>query len=289
MTNNTTERGFFSLKRKIQIEGEITFTTPWRIGSGREGDISDLGVLLSPTGEPVLPGSSLKGVLRSTCERLAYVLGLEACQLDSHSAGLSYVCSSDVKAFTNWKKEHQKEWENLSGLPAAERLDWIAQHTCDVCRLFGSPLMKSVLKISDGRLSEWAGVVEVRDSVVLDRDSKTSRNKFDFDVVPPAKFAIRLDLDNPTDADLALLGAGLFEWTAGVSIGGFTSRGLGQAELTITGLRSANLSDPKEQTQYLLGKTAEEKLTLQKDWEGDFQEFIEKQLKKIKDQQETQG
>ena len=76
--------------------------------------------------------------------------------------------------------------------------------------------------------------MQVRDSVVIDRDSQTAVDglKFDYEVAPPgAEFELRIDLDNPGDEELALLGAALFEWSAGISIGGFTSRGLGRAVL----------------------------------------------------------
>lgn len=51
----------FALRRKISVTADLVFETAWRIGSGREGESSDLGVVLDPAGQPVLPGSSLKG------------------------------------------------------------------------------------------------------------------------------------------------------------------------------------------------------------------------------------
>ena len=90
------------------------------------------------------------------------------------------------------------------------------------------------LWLSDGTLKEWASVMQVRDGVVIDRDSRTAVDnlKYDYEVVPPdSRFEVCIDLKNPTDSDLALLGAALFEWCAGSSIGGFTSRGLGRFHL----------------------------------------------------------
>ena len=90
------------------------------------------------------------------------------------------------------------------------------------------------LWVSDGMLKEWASVVQVRDGVVIDRDSQTAVNglKYDYEVVPPgSQFDLCVDLENPTDRDMALLGAAIFEWHAGSSIGGFTSRGLGRFPL----------------------------------------------------------
>src|SRR5436305_2403523 len=86
------------LRRRFALTADVVFDTAWRIGSGREGEtMSDLGVVLDPQKRPVLPGSSLKGKLRSTCETLAHALNLSACQLNVAASGVG--CASDVKWF----------------------------------------------------------------------------------------------------------------------------------------------------------------------------------------------
>ena len=54
--------------------------------------MSDLGVLLDPASRPLLPGSSLKGKLRNTCESLAHALNLSACFLNVAASGVT--CSA---------------------------------------------------------------------------------------------------------------------------------------------------------------------------------------------------
>ena len=263
----------FGLRQKKRLTAFLVFDTAWRIGSGREGEtMSDLGVVLDPKGQPVLPGSSLKGKLRSTCETLAHALGLSACMLNHDASGVQ--CTSDVNYYRKVREDYQKALKQ--GLGA--RRQWIADNTCDVCKLFGSPVQAGRLWVSDGTLKEWASVVQVRDGVVLDRDSQTAVNglKYDYEVVPPgSRFQIGIDLENPTDQDMALLGAALFEWCAGSSIGGFTSRGLGRFHLEDIKLAGVDMSDPAQRKRFLTAKTAEERLSDLGDWEACFTKKIE--------------
>ncbi len=258
------------LSHILRVELHITFESGWRIGSGREGDTgSDSGVLLDADGQPILPGTSLKGRLRSTCERLAHALDLTACALDHDASQVE--CVSDVKYFRQVNKEYQRQ-HTFTG-----RMRWIDEHTCDVCKLFGSPLAASKLQVSDGRIVTQAAQVQVRDSVVLDRDSHTAvpKLKFDYDVVSAGtEFDVTLIGENLKPPQRALLGATLFEWSEGVSLGGFTSRGLGKASVHVNALRMADLSDPKQRVRFLTKRDPRERLE-QSDWETYFGTAIE--------------
>jgi len=257
------------LRRKLQVSGKVIFETAWRIGTGKEGQtMSDLGVLLDPHGQPILPGSSLKGKLRSTCESLAHALNLSACLLNFKASGVP--CTSDVQFYKDQRKGHK---EAVQAGPE-EQLSWIAANTCDVCKLFGSPVRASRLRCSDGNLGNPdAVVVQVRDGVVLDRDSHTAVNglKYDYEVVPAGTtFEVRLDLDNPSAADEALFGAALFEWSAGSSLGGFTSRGLGRFHLEVSGLRGVDFDQAAQRIRYLTSSRPETRLSDLSGWEEYF-------------------
>lgn len=269
----------FGLRQKNRITASLVFDTAWRIGSGREGEtMGDLGVMLDPKGQPVLPGSSLKGKLRSTCETLSHALGLSACMLNHEASGVK--CTSDVNYYHKVREAYQETLKKEKGLQA--RLKWIDNHTCDVCKLFGSPVQAGRLWVSDGMLQEWASVVQVRDGVVIDRDSQTAVNglKYDYEVVPPgSQFELCVDLENPTDRDMALFGAALFEWHAGSSIGGFTSRGLGRFRLENIKLSGVDLNDTQQRVRFLTATKAEDRLSYQDDWETYFTERIQRQLK----------
>jgi len=260
------------LKRKLQVRGRIVFETAWRIGTGREGQTSDLGVLLDAAGQPVLPGSSIKGKLRNTCEALASALNLKACLLNTEASGVG--CPSDVR----WYSRQRESYQRALRAGVQQQLDWINQNTCDVCKLFGSPVQAARLRCSDGTLDNpTAASVRVRDGVVLDRDSHTAVDglKYDYETVAAGTaFRVCFDLDNPTPADEALFGAALFEWAAGSSLGGFTSRGLGRFRLEDIQVRGVDFDNPSERVQYLTRLKAEDKLINRGDWQGYFQKKI---------------
>lgn len=283
MPEPATVQNDFGLRKKVQINGTIVFDTAWRIGSGREGEtMSDLGVLLDSSGQPVLPGSSLKGRLRTTCETLAHALGLSACLLNVAASNVP--CVSDVKYYTAKQKNgktKREEYRDATKKSLPARLAWIDEHTCDVCKLFGSPVRASRLRISDGQLEEWSQIVQVRDGVVLDRDSHTAVKglKYDYEVVPAgARFTITMDLDNPTTTDLALLGAAVFEWHSGSSIGGFTSRGLGRFRLQDVTVKGVDFQNPQQRFQYLTNHAPKDKMSELGAWDTYFSENIQAQL-----------
>ena len=284
MTNGNALAVSFGLRQKIRLTASLVFDTAWRIGSGKEGEtMSDLGVVIDSGGQPVLPGSSLKGKLRSTCETLSHALGLSACMLNHNASGVK--CTSDVNYYRTVRETYQEALQK--GLQ--DRLQWIKENTCDVCELFGSPMQASRLCISDGLLKEWASIVQVRDSVVIDRDSQTAVNglKYDYEVIPPSsRFEICIDLENPTDQDMALLGAALFEWHAGSSIGGFTSRGLGRFHLEDIQLTGVDMTDIEQRVKFLTGKKAEDRFSDQDSWDAYFTRHIKQQLERIAETQE---
>ena len=267
------------LRCKTRVITDLVFDTAWRIGSGREGEtMSDLGVMRDPSGQPVLPGSSLKGRLRSTCETLAHALGLSACLLNHEASGVN--CVSDVRYYSKVRQEYREAYRRA----LQRRLHWIDDHTCDVCKLFGSPVQAGRLRISDGALKEWASVVQVRDGVVIDRDSQTAVDglKYDYEVVPPdSRFELCIELENARNEDMALLGAALLDWRSGSSIGGFTSRGLGRFHLDKIRLLGADLSDPAQRVRFLTAINATDRLSDLGDGESCFTRHIEQQMQRV--------
>lgn len=58
---------------RIQIDYTLEFTTPFHFGTGIRTGLIDRSVKRDPNGYLYVPGSSLKGVMRETCERLLHL------------------------------------------------------------------------------------------------------------------------------------------------------------------------------------------------------------------------
>ena len=69
--------------QRLDLEYRIKWKGRWHVGSGYQGVAADR-LLRRIRGEPFVPGSQVKGVLRHQCERLALSLGLDA--LDPHAS-----------------------------------------------------------------------------------------------------------------------------------------------------------------------------------------------------------
>ena len=251
-------RNYF--RNKVRIEGTLAFETAFHIGSGKEGELAtNMGVLIAQDGRPILPGSTLKGNFRSLAERLSGHLGLSACLLDNGLSGDG--CFTGLS-----DQERNPKYEVFKELKTEDaKLKWLHKNTCDICRFFGSPLHASHIFFSDGVLINWSNALQIRDGVCIDRDSETACHgaKYDFEVVPAgAAFTITIELENPADKELALVGAVLTEWEAGFRIGGFTSRGLGRVRLKDKTVRQVDYTDPDQLKQYLLKREMQEAKTL---------------------------
>lgn len=181
-----------------------------RVGAGQAPTVetgTDLPVLRtpSPPGDPLIPGPSLKGVLRSAAERLLSGRGVRACDpLRSPCLGdRRTVDPADLKAL------------------------------CWVCQLFGSRHQAGRILVED--LVARGARVFVRDGVAIDRgDLKAAPGlKFDYEVIAPgALFEGRLRVDDAGEGDLGLLCAVFDLIDAGVvTVGGGASRGLGRLRL----------------------------------------------------------
>lgn len=218
---------FDALTERLCLRGSLVTRTGLRIGSGGSGesDAVDLPVLRDAQRYPLIPGSSIKGVLRSTVESLLRgarrdrTAHLWAC--DPHSEG------RDVEpASCGYHKSGEKPSSDTSGY-------------CAACRLFGSRRVASHVRFSDALIpkDKRSGriPVETRDGVAIDRDLRVAYGvaKYDFEVVSPGtQFDLEVFIENPEDWLMGLLVVGFEQIAEGFSaLGGFTSRGLGRVEI----------------------------------------------------------
>lgn len=217
-----------ALSRVLTLEGTLTAKTALHVGSRRSlGSMeSDNPVIKDHRGRPLIPGSSLKGVLRSAIE--AALRGL----------GVSWVCSpSDGQYCIDKEQGDKKQWSDTQ---------YVLQCACPVCRLFGAPYLASRIRIEDLEVSDdWnESLYSLRDGVAIDRDTRTAAHgkKFDFETVPAGTaFSFRIAITNPRDYEIGMLALALDLLNQGfIFIGGNTSRGLGRVSLKISGIRETS-------------------------------------------------
>jgi CRISPR-associated RAMP protein (TIGR02581 family) len=250
--------------------------TALHIGGGKATlSTTDSAVIRGADQKPFIPGSSLKGSLRSTTEKLAAAVpGVRTCALTDGEGGNCPGAPGEAQRKFHGRRRNEA-WDERALLAELEAL-------CDTCKLFGSPFQASKLQIDDLPLIDWAGVTQVRDGVGIDRDSERAvdRIKYDYEVVPPeSSFKLHIMLEEPTDRDLALACLGLYEFVSGFGqVGGKRSRGLGRCELRSLKVYTLDLRDEASRSEslkkYLLGKKLEDKMTLETDSETFLQKSI---------------
>lgn len=238
-SEQTSRQNRYELRNRYVFRGKITMQTALHIGGGKVTlSGSDSPVVLTPDQKPFIPGSSLKGALRSTIEKIVPGLpssaNLFSCALielndtalaEQRAEGKNICPTVRQGEITRERRDNPAE--------AAAILTRAIDDLCSTCRLFGSPFAAARLNVSDLYMpaEEWAGVIQRRDGVAIDRDSEKAKDrlKYDFEVVPAsASFNLEIVLENATTQDLQLICIGLSEFVHGFGvIGGKRSRGLG--------------------------------------------------------------
>ena len=223
--------GFLALKNRYILEGELVSEAPLHIGGAAPSPQTDAPFLRDAAGA-YIPGSSVRGVLRSTLERILQSLdGARGCVL--FAEGTHPSCLTDEKNLKAFNEELRgTDAENEEALQRKV----LGDGQCDICKLFGSPLMASKLRIADCRLNP-PGEFTIRDGVGIDRDTEAAREKikFDFEALDNgAVFSFCLQLENAEHRDFALLAILLSEMTQrGIEVGGKKSRGFGRVRLKL--------------------------------------------------------
>jgi CRISPR-associated protein Csm3 len=225
---------------RARLEGVLTTWTALHIGAGGSGDAlgTDSPVVRTATGLPYIPGSSLKGVLRSAAEALfrggpgQASRSLWSCD---PIAGKERACvTHELSEQLRTKEEEQARRE---GREPDNRKVAVAiwEESCTVCRLFGSLAMASRVRFADLPIDGSAPLLELRNGVGIDRDKELAARGvlYDFEAVPPeTPFDLRVIVDNPTDAEVGLLLYLFEELSSGqLSLGGKASRGLGRVRV----------------------------------------------------------
>jgi CRISPR-associated RAMP protein (TIGR02581 family) len=239
---------FDKFKNRLELTGTLTTVTALRISAGRSSEPigSDLPVIKDALGNPLIPGSSFKGAMRSRLESfLRGILGhnrkLVANPADENEWSLT---SQEIK-------ELKQSFSDDLTLTQE-----ILKQTDLVSCLFGSPWIASKFQVRDLTVNPeyWFGQYQERDGVAIDRDTETAAEGklYDFQVVPAGTlFEFKAIVENAKDWELGLLMIGLHQFeTEQIPLGGGRSRGLGVVKLDIKEMLWFDYS--KDQPQLLI-------------------------------------
>lgn len=217
---------FDQFENQIKIQGNLVLQTPLHIGGG-DKDYYGVNNSVVKTFDdlPYIPGSSLKGSLRSFIERLAQSGILEH---EEYQPPCIYgtMCLSQYST--------GKDRENLlKEVGEAAFQDRLAESSCPICHLFGNQLRAAKVRINDATLSsEWHHHFDIRQGVGIDRDTGIAVRGalYDFEVVPAGTaFRIQLTAENLTILEKKWLLIGLEALRQGrIPLGGKLARGLGE-------------------------------------------------------------
>lgn len=264
--------GFLKLENRYFISAELVLEKSLHVGKGvsLEPVGTDLPVIKDARGLPLIPGSTVKGTLRSELERIARTLGADGFKIDGEKLRACEPLIEREK-WDKWRCIDSEKKEEIERRYKEGKIDdkqffaEIWENTCTICRLFGSPWLASRISFKDMFVKdeeEPLHPLEVRNGVAIDRDTGTARAraKFDYEVVVPGiRFSFEAILENVEPWEAGLFCLVLKLWERGeIALGGRTSAGMGWGRLKnikIEKVKRNNLID------YLLeGKKEEENM-----------------------------
>ncbi len=222
---------FDIFQNRLVIDGYLVAESGLRVGTGRIAAITgtELAVIRDHHDYPFIPGSSLKGALRSHLESLVRGRVPQNADLNRFACDLTNSECLDADRMQRLKNKYR---DNDAGLAEA-----VAEKSCLICQTFGSPWLASPVRIRDLPVvaAEWLGQFDVRDGVAIDRDKGTTSEGrlYNYEVVPAGtRFELCITAENLKAWQRGLLYLGLRGLKRGdVALGGFTSRGFGWISL----------------------------------------------------------
>ena len=183
---------------------------------------------------PVLPGSGLKGALRSQAERIARTLATQAATDATDFLETCPVCSPVMSRPKPDQPQPQESCDSLlEALGVLKSTDDAGdRHLCLACQLFGSPRRGSRLRVEDASLV-GTPKYKPRDFLAVDRFTGGGADQFKFDaaVLWTPRFKVVLYLENPLQWELGWLVLALRDFQEGLGTVGFgAAKGFGRVE-----------------------------------------------------------
>lgn len=221
-----------TFENKYIIRGILKAESPFRIGIGNTQELSpisvDSPVIRDEKGDPFIPGSSLKGVLRTFTESI----------INSGAFGKFTACNivNNPCIDDTYYREKKEKYRDKNGYKDKELAEDIYVNECDVCKLFGGKYFGPKICISDAKLRDGSkAYTQVRDGVAINRDTLTAEDgmKYDFECVDAGcEFTLEISVDNLDEEYEILLKILITYLESGeMKIGGKTSSGFGKVKL----------------------------------------------------------
>jgi CRISPR-associated protein Csm3 len=214
------------LYRNITLDVNYVNKSPLRIGASKGRSLTslvDLAVLrinISGKELPYIPGSSLKGVFRSTAENIA------------RSYNISNICYGGQEGL-------QEELNNATKNNDIERIKEILNKLCLCCKIFGSSSYASHIIFSDAYVNNNF-TLGVKTGIAINRRSGSVKTRALYEVEyvnPGASFNGKIILNNLPNYAIGLIAKAIDYINSGiVKIGGFKSRGFGEIECKINSI-----------------------------------------------------
>ncbi|BCC09539.1 MULTISPECIES: type III CRISPR-associated RAMP protein Csx7 [Bacillus cereus group] len=216
------EMGFAKLENTIKITVDLQLDTPLHIGGGKmealEAELENIRIdkILRSDKGPYIPGSTLKGILRTASERLLHLVdNKEACFLENGGCTKKY-----YEHFSGLLKDKDKL--------ESEKYSEIYSEICPVCQTYGSGFIASKIKVNPVFLSDE---VSVRNGIKIDRDTGAVEPKalYNYECLNAGQtFSIVIEGQNLTDSNKEVLMLALMQLQQNtVQIGGKQTKGLG--------------------------------------------------------------
>ncbi|MUM63713.1 CRISPR-associated RAMP protein [Acidianus infernus] len=218
--------------RRVEIRGIVRNISPLRIGNRDVVDftsITKVQLLKNSRGIPFIPGSSWKGVFRSTGEVIARKKGLKVC------TGLTKeTCVDKIPDFQELiKKDIEK----------AKKVFW--EKTCLNCKVFGAPSILSSVYFFDSYPSNYK--IGVKTIIAISREngavSKGALATAEY-VEPNSTFSFLLLGENMPNYAIGYILSIMKEIHYGYSqVGGYKSRGFGFVKFDKLQMRITHYSE----------------------------------------------
>jgi CRISPR-associated RAMP protein (TIGR02581 family) len=196
-------------------------------------------------GEFLLPGSSLRGVLRSHAEKIARTLATLNCAQRDEFLMRCPACNphADKKAPLSSCNSLLREYRKKDQI--TPDVDVKEEQLCLACQLFGSSYRGSRLYISDGHLTN-APQLKIMDFLAIDRFTGGGKEgaKFNALILWQPAFKVSMFLENPKEWELGWLMLVLKDMRDGLLPVGFgQNKGFGNVELKEARIKVGVISD----------------------------------------------